>query len=92
MQGHDPEPVIVAVGDRNWARRARLADVLLLDADELESAARMRDELFGRYPGLSMVVLRLPGDVIAIGRRCGRLLVQRSVTAEAAAKAAYFCG
>jgi len=88
----DPEPVIVAVGNLDWAHRVRLADIVLADADQVDDAVRMCDELFDRYPGLSLVALCLPGGVVVIGRRCGPLLVLSSVTVEAAARAIYFCG
>lgn len=82
---------MVWVGESGWARRARVADILLADADRLNSAERLRVDLFGRHPGLSLVALALPDGVAVFGHH-RRLPGQWPATAEAAARAIYLCG
>lgn len=77
----DRAPVIVAVRGEHWARRARLADVLVCDAPDLDRAMGTCAELFHRYPGLSLVALCLPDNVIALGSRDLRLMVVRPTSA-----------
>lgn len=71
---HDPEPVIVMLGEPGWVRRARLADVLVGDSDRLGHATRTCAELFGSYPGLALVLLRLSGGLVLVAGRGWLLL------------------
>lgn len=69
---HDPEPVVVTVGEHGWARRSRLADVLITDAVDDDEGAAAAAELLDAYPGLAMVLLPLPGNRIAVTVRGGQ--------------------
>jgi len=74
----DPEPVMVTIGDEDWVRRARLADVVLGTSPDVECACGTCAEMFECYPGLSLVALSLPDDVIVVGSRVGNPLVVRA--------------
>ena len=77
---YDPEPVVVTIGEPSWKRRARIADILIADVSSGGSylqpgetaqdwALRLQGLLLARYPGLSIVLIRLPGGMMAVGRR-----------------------
>jgi len=79
------EPVVVTVGEDGWARRCRLADVLITDGVTGDVTAIVA-ALLDAYPGLTMVLVPLPGNRTAVGSRDGRLRVLRTpATAEVAA-------
>ena len=74
----DPEPVIVTVGEPGWARRARLADILLGTPSTAPSPGVFLD----RYPGLLFVAWHLPGGVSVVHTRDGRRFALRCRTQE----------
>ncbi len=83
------EPVVVTVGEPGWARRCRLADVLITEGanGDVAAAAATVAALLDTYPGLAMILLPLPGNRIAVGvrDRGGPRVVRAPACAEVAA-------
>lgn len=84
----DPEPVLVAIGEPGWTRRARCADILIGRLKPREYATRAK-RLLSRYPGLSLVVLVEPAGRIAVVARDGETVWGTGPSATVAT-AAYF--
>jgi hypothetical protein len=69
----DQEPVMVVIGEQDWTKRARCADVLLGKAGRMEEARDWSAGLFTQFPGLSVVALAVPsGLVVCLSDRCRR--------------------
>lgn len=76
-------PVVVRLAPGVTDAIAALADVIVVDGDGRPAGPWCR-ELFGRYPGLTIVAVRCGGGWLLLGTRDGRLVRTRGGAAVAA--------